>query len=43
VVWPYLLVAALFEVQWAVTLKHTQGFTRLRPSLACVLGMTLSV
>lgn len=41
--WIYLLVAAAFEVQWAVTLKYTQGFTRLWPSLACLGGMALSV
>lgn len=41
--WIYLLLAAAFEVQWAVTMKYTQGFTRLWPSLACVAGMVVSV
>lgn len=41
--WTYLLLAAAFEVQWAVTLKYTHGFTRLWPSLACVAGMVVSV
>lgn len=41
--WVYLLVAALFEVQWAVTMKYTEGFTRLWPSVACVVGMGISV
>lgn len=41
--WIYLLLAAAFEVQWAVTLKYTAGFTRLWPSLACAAGMVLSV
>lgn len=41
--WVYLLVAAAFEVQWAVTLKYTEGFTRLWPSVACVTGMVISV
>lgn len=41
--WVYLLVAAVFEVQWAVTLKYTEGFTRLWPSVACAAGMVVSV
>ncbi|MCC2636863.1 MAG: sugE [Moraxellaceae bacterium] len=41
--WIYLLVAAVFEVQWAVTLKYTEGFSRLWPSVACALGMIVSV
>lgn len=41
--WVYLLVAAVFEVQWAVTLKYTEGFTRLWPSVACLTGMVISV
>lgn len=41
--WVYLLVAAAFEVQWAVTLKYTEGFTRLWPSVACLTGMVISV
>lgn len=41
--WIYLLVAAVFEVQWAITLKYTEGFSRLWPSVACALGMVVSV
>jgi quaternary ammonium compound-resistance protein SugE len=41
--WVYLLVAAAFEIQWAVTMKYTEGFSRLWPSLACVAGMAVSV
>ncbi|MES2918714.1 MAG: quaternary ammonium compound efflux SMR transporter SugE [Pseudomonadota bacterium] len=41
--WVYLLIAAVFEVQWAVTLKYTEGFTRLWPSVACLTGMVISV
>lgn len=41
--WVYLLVAAVFEVQWAITLKYTEGFSRLWPSVACALGMVVSV
>ncbi len=39
--WVYLLVAAAFEVQWAITLKYTEGFSRLWPSVAGVLGLKL--
>lgn len=41
--WIYLLVAAAFEVQWAVTMKYTEGFTRLWPSVACIAGMVVSI
>lgn len=43
--WLMVLVAGLFEVVWAVGLKHTDGFTRLWPSVitgaAIVASMTL--
>ena len=41
--WIWLLVAGLFEIQWAVTLKYTEGFTRLWPTIFCLLGMVISV
>ena len=31
--WVYLFVAGVLEVAWASTLKQTEGFTRLSPSL----------
>jgi quaternary ammonium compound-resistance protein SugE len=31
--WLYLVIAGLLEVAWASTMKSTQGFTRLGPSL----------
>lgn len=31
--WFYLIVAGLLEVAWAVTIKSTEGFTRLGPTL----------
>ena len=31
--WTYLLLAGLFEIGFALGLKHTDGFTRLWPSL----------
>ena len=41
--WIWLLLAGLFEIQWAVTLKYTEGFTRLWPSVCCLVGMVISV
>lgn len=41
--WILLLVAALFEIVWAVGLKYTQGFTRLWPSVATLGAMVASM
>jgi quaternary ammonium compound-resistance protein SugE len=41
--WIVLLVAAMFEVGWAIGLKYTNGFTRFWPSLATVLMMAVSL
>ena len=40
--WLLLIAAGAFEVVWAVSLKYTQGFTRLGPSLITVAGMAIS-
>ncbi len=36
--WLYLLIAGVLEIVWAVGLKYTEGFTKLKPS-AFVLSM----
>lgn len=41
--WIYLLIAVAFEIQWAITMKYTEGFSRLWPSVFCVIGMVVSV
>jgi quaternary ammonium compound-resistance protein SugE len=41
--WPYLFLAGLFEIAWAVGLKYTNGFTRLTPSILTVASMALSL
>ena len=41
--WLYLIIADVLEVQWAVTMKYTEGFSKLWPSVFCVLGMAASV
>jgi quaternary ammonium compound-resistance protein SugE len=40
--WIYLLIAALFEMGWAIGLKYTEGFTRLWPSVFTILGTIAS-
>ncbi len=40
--WIYLLIAGLFEVGWAISIKYSQGFTRLGPSVATIALMILS-
>ena len=41
--WILLIVAALFEIAWAVGLKFTHGFTRLWPSLGVGVALVVSV
>lgn len=41
--WALLFVAGLFEVGWAVGLKHAEGFTRLGPSLFTAVSLVLSM
>ena len=41
--WGYLLIAAVFEIGWAVGLKYSQGFTKLWPSVFTLLSMVASM
>lgn len=41
--WLILVVAALFEVGWAVGLKYTHGFTRLVPSVLTITAIVISM
>lgn len=41
--WIALFVAGLFEIGWAVGLKHTEGFTRLWPSAWTLAAMAASL
>lgn len=43
VAWIMLFIAACFEVAWAGTMKLTEGFTRLWPSLINLACMGCSV
>ena len=40
--WFLLFVAGLLEVVWAIGLKHTQGFTKLGPSIVTLIAMIAS-
>jgi quaternary ammonium compound-resistance protein SugE len=41
--WTYLLIASCFEIAFALGLKHTEGFTRLMPSVLTVAAGVASV
>lgn len=40
--WVILLLAGLFEVVWALSMKQSEGFTRLAPSLVTLVAMAVS-
>lgn len=40
--WIFLLLAALFEVSWAIAMKYSNGFSVLIPSIVTVVGYILS-
>ena len=40
--WIVLLLAGLFEVVWAFTMKQSEGFTRLGPSLVTLGAVAAS-
>ena len=40
--WFMLVVAGLFEVVWAFSMKQSHGFTRFLPSVITIIGMLIS-
>ena len=40
--WIYLIIAGLCEIVWAIGLKHTEGFSKLGPSVVTVVFMIIS-
>ena len=40
--WMFLLLAGLLEVLWAFTMKLSQGFTRVGPSIVTIVAVTVS-
>lgn len=41
--WFLLLLAGLCEISWAITLKYSEGFTRLWPTVGVFAGGIVSV
>jgi quaternary ammonium compound-resistance protein SugE len=41
--WLYVIVGGLFETAFAVSLKESQGFTRLWPTLSFAVSVTVSM
>jgi len=41
--WVYLGIAGLFEIVWAFSMKQSEGFTRLGPSLITFVAMIASI
>ena len=40
--WIFLMIAAAFEICWAIGLKYTQGFSQLWPSVFTIVTMVFS-
>ena len=40
--WIYLLIAGIFEVIWAFSMKQSQGFSKLIPSVITITTMIIS-
>lgn len=40
--WVYLGIAGLLEVVWAFSMKQSDGFTRLTPSIVTIIAMIAS-
>ena len=41
--WTFLVIAGLLEVVWAVSMKYSEGFTRLVPSTVTIVAAGLSI
>lgn len=41
--WVHLLVAAIFEISWAVGLRYSHGLTRFWPSVLTIIAMVVSL
>ena len=40
--WIHLLIAGFLEIFWAISLKYTDGFSKLWPSMLTIAGMIAS-
>jgi quaternary ammonium compound-resistance protein SugE len=43
VAWVYLFFAGIFEVVWSSTMKQSEGFTKLGPSIVTGVTMLISL
>lgn len=43
IAWMILVLAGLFEIGWAISLKYTDGFSRMWPVIGVFASMTASV
>ena len=41
--WIYLTIAGLLEIVWASAMKHSEGFTKLWPSIISLVAMVASM
>lgn len=41
--WVMLIIAGMFEVGWAFSMKQSEGFTRLWPSVLTIVLMVVSI
>lgn len=41
--WAILILAGIFEIIWAYSMKMSDGFTKLTPSIVTIVFMILSV
>jgi len=41
--WVYLAFAGLLEILWAFSMKQSEGFTKLTPTLVTIAGMIASL
>jgi quaternary ammonium compound-resistance protein SugE len=41
--WVYLSVAGILEIVWASAMKHSEGFTKLWPTIISLVGMVASM
>lgn len=40
--WTHLIIAGALEIFWAISLKYTDGFSKLGPSVLTIFGMIAS-
>lgn len=40
--WMQLILAGIFEIGWAISIKYTEGFTKLLPSVGMIFAAIIS-